>query len=90
LKQTNAGCLFLVQLMLSGDVFKGRSDFTVYLATKKVSSSFGECAVEWSGVAECWLAGGGSSPSSSQHTSSPCCAAHHNHCLALLHTQAPR
>jgi len=35
------GCLFLVQLMVSGDVFLHREAFTIELALKKTSYSFG-------------------------------------------------
>ncbi|WIA42546.1 hypothetical protein OEZ86_008528 [Tetradesmus obliquus] len=36
-----AGCLFLVQLMVSGEVFHHRETFTIELALKKTSYSFG-------------------------------------------------
>lgn len=35
-----AGCLFIGQLLISGQTFKGREEFTVELATKKCASPF--------------------------------------------------
>jgi formate/nitrite transporter FocA (FNT family) len=35
-----AGCLFLVHLMVTGEVFSHREDFTMELALKKCSYSF--------------------------------------------------